>query len=735
MKATTILYILVLLFCLTTVSAQQGINYKAMINDNDGSTLANTAVTIRFTILENGATAVYQESHDTGTDANGILIVNIGEGSVLSGDFNTINWGVNLHFLKTEIDKGEGFIDMGTTEFKSVPYALHAQTVEKDFNFIITGISDVSINKRDSVSLPVYIHWIDGEQESVALNVNNVPEGVSIEFENDSVTPNQGTSITIAVAPDTEVGIYSLSFAGKAENGKTKTYPINLKINTVLSAELEILDATTWSLENPALDLAPGATVNIFASQAALETNTPDYTAVSDENGIAQFYDIPGGEESYYFTVEKGGLSNTVNGYVIAGVFQDQQDINNSPWQSITYVGGLKYADLNGDGVITTEDTVMAQSMHIYPDEVRNLTVYIGEEDTTVQSLYIETESALADSLNVAIGDFHDFVEFSNLFDVVYTQNIAAPSSGWNDIYNHTANAESKKVNQLWFDGFTLIHFLNMITASAERLDLAYEQYQHYSATCKQIRASVYFTLLNWFGGLDGLPIYSNVGEENYPRSATTSVFNFMINDLQEANANLLGSGENTDVTQGFALAQLSLVELAEMTASNWPESYNYSNQVINSGYYSLAVPDSIYKQSSTETIYGFAKSTGSEFFAAFTVGDFVPVSRLTEMFLAAATATLEMGDLTAATGYLDQLRVRAGLPPLLGGITTKEELREEIYQQWRSEFTLEGNTFRVMKFFDKAISELGLDPMKLVLPIPLQEIINNPNITQNPGY
>ena len=130
MKTKYILQTLVILFIAFTATAQQGINYKAIISDANGDVLVNTEVTVQFTILENGTTSVYKETHNPITDANGIVIVNIGEGTPVSGDFNTIDWGSNPHFLKTEIDAGDGLTDMGTTEFNTVPYALHAKTTE-----------------------------------------------------------------------------------------------------------------------------------------------------------------------------------------------------------------------------------------------------------------------------------------------------------------------------------------------------------------------------------------------------------------------------------------------------------------------------------------------------------------------------------------------------------------------------------------------------------------------------
>ena len=154
MKTGNILRTFAMLFLAITASAQQGINYKAIISDAEGNVIANTTVTIQFTILENGTTAVYQESHSTTTDANGIVIVNIGEGTPLIGDFNTINWGGNPHYLKTAIDKGDGLTDMGTTEFKAVPYALHAKTAN------ISGQYYYADRDDDGFGNQLYPVWI-----------------------------------------------------------------------------------------------------------------------------------------------------------------------------------------------------------------------------------------------------------------------------------------------------------------------------------------------------------------------------------------------------------------------------------------------------------------------------------------------------------------------------------------------------------------------------------------------
>ncbi|MBR9758163.1 MAG: hypothetical protein GYB39_08755 [Algicola sp.] len=134
---TKILPLLALLFMLSgTATAQKGINYKALIKDNSGNVVANQNITIEFSILEGPEIGfldpVYIETHTVTTDANGIVIANIGEGNPDAGyedAYETINWGsfFGSHFLKVQIDTGSGLTDMGTTEFKAVPYALYAE--------------------------------------------------------------------------------------------------------------------------------------------------------------------------------------------------------------------------------------------------------------------------------------------------------------------------------------------------------------------------------------------------------------------------------------------------------------------------------------------------------------------------------------------------------------------------------------------------------------------------------
>lgn len=107
-----------------TVCAQNGFQYQAVVRNIDGSVIANHNINIKFSMIQNSADGeiIYSETQQVKTSSDGLLNVEIGKGNVITGDFNQINWAKGLFFIKTEIDKGDGFTNSGTQELLSVPY-------------------------------------------------------------------------------------------------------------------------------------------------------------------------------------------------------------------------------------------------------------------------------------------------------------------------------------------------------------------------------------------------------------------------------------------------------------------------------------------------------------------------------------------------------------------------------------------------------------------------------------
>ena len=126
------LCLLVILLLIATTFAQtpQAINYQGLARDNSGIVIVNHLVALRLSVLggSSNGTAIYVETHSKTTDAYGLFNLLIGQGTVVSGTFSSISWGVNSYYLKVEIDPtgGTNYQLAGVSQFASVPYAMYA---------------------------------------------------------------------------------------------------------------------------------------------------------------------------------------------------------------------------------------------------------------------------------------------------------------------------------------------------------------------------------------------------------------------------------------------------------------------------------------------------------------------------------------------------------------------------------------------------------------------------------
>jgi hypothetical protein len=109
-------------------------SYQAVIRDASNTLVTNTAVGMQISILQSTSTgtAVYVETQTPPTNANGLVSIEIGAGTVVSGTFSAIDWSAGPYFIKTETDPagGTNFTITGTSQLLSVPYALYAKTAE-----------------------------------------------------------------------------------------------------------------------------------------------------------------------------------------------------------------------------------------------------------------------------------------------------------------------------------------------------------------------------------------------------------------------------------------------------------------------------------------------------------------------------------------------------------------------------------------------------------------------------
>jgi hypothetical protein len=127
-KLISILFLLLYLSHTSWAQSPQAFKYQAVARDANADVLASSSLSVRVGIHDqtSSGTLVYQESFSVTTNAFGLFNIEIGTGTVISGAFTSIDWATNDKHMEVEIDFGNGYVSMGTSQLLSVPYALHA---------------------------------------------------------------------------------------------------------------------------------------------------------------------------------------------------------------------------------------------------------------------------------------------------------------------------------------------------------------------------------------------------------------------------------------------------------------------------------------------------------------------------------------------------------------------------------------------------------------------------------
>lgn len=110
------------------------LNYQGVARNSVGNVLVNKNITLRLTIRDGSAAGptVYAETRPVTTNPFGLFNVQLGSPGATSvtGSIPAVPWGVGLKYIQVEIDPngGSSFINIGTAQLASVPYALYAST-------------------------------------------------------------------------------------------------------------------------------------------------------------------------------------------------------------------------------------------------------------------------------------------------------------------------------------------------------------------------------------------------------------------------------------------------------------------------------------------------------------------------------------------------------------------------------------------------------------------------------
>ena len=237
---------LLALFITITFFAQapQKISYQAVLRNSSNALITNTTVGMRISILQGSATgtSVYVETQTPTTNSNGLVSIEIGAGTPVSGDFFAINWATNSFFIKTETapSGGTNYTITGTSQLLSVPYALYAKSSGSNLqqavdagNTVVKTLTDTAPNTVVLTStggttanviyrgLSSVINGTNGYQRGLqgqSSGVNPQRNFGVVGFGSNATELNNGVLGTATSTGGDNYGIWGVS--GNALNGK-----------------------------------------------------------------------------------------------------------------------------------------------------------------------------------------------------------------------------------------------------------------------------------------------------------------------------------------------------------------------------------------------------------------------------------------------------------------------------------------------------------------------------------
>ena len=218
----TKLYLIIVGLLLTVsvfAQAPQKMSYQAVIRNNSNALITSTPIGMQISILQSSSTgtAVYVETQTPSTNSNGLVSLEIGTGTIITGTFSGINWATGPYFIKTETDPtgGTAYTIAGTNELMSVPYALFSangtagstgaagpniitvSTTTTQTGLLTGNGANVSAVPATTASIAASAdkNYVTNAQQTVLGNTSNTNTG-----DQTTITGNAGTATALATA-------------------------------------------------------------------------------------------------------------------------------------------------------------------------------------------------------------------------------------------------------------------------------------------------------------------------------------------------------------------------------------------------------------------------------------------------------------------------------------------------------------------------------------------------------
>jgi len=289
--------------------APDGIQFQALATDANGHPAAGRVIYVKNAIIAKTATGtiVYSETFKVTASSAGIFTIVLGKGTYAGGvsSIANIDWANGPFFLNLKIaveptvptsswNVNNEYVDMGTSQFWSVPYALYAGNVKgADTKLNISDTAAMlkpyftAINLKANIESPTFTGTVKGITKAMvglsnADNTSDIDKPISTATQAALDLKANATDVTTALNLKANTADVNTALALKA-NAADVTTSLALKANaadvtTSLALKANATDVTTaLALKANAADVTTALDLKVDkVTGKALSTN--DYT-------------------------------------------------------------------------------------------------------------------------------------------------------------------------------------------------------------------------------------------------------------------------------------------------------------------------------------------------------------------------------------------------------------------------------------------------------------------------
>ena len=318
--------LLVALAFMSSFATAQTFNYQAAARDAGGDLITGGNLGVQVRILSGSDTgpAVFAETWNVTTNANGVFDLAIGNGTNVSGDLLTLDWGNTDYFLEIAIDEDGGIIYqvVGASELRVVPVAMTSLQFEEQVG--TTNVIQLASTVVGNTAVISNLNNSDANQEIRIIVLEGQNLDARLTIAESSIAQNTADIAAAELAAVTTANAYS-DAQDVIQTGDLQTFATDADTAQTTALQGEIATAQAAAEATASADATAKVLVETNRATAAEAVNagniTTNATAIGVIEGMSGDATLTAGD--LQLEADSVGANELANNAVDAGALQD----------------------------------------------------------------------------------------------------------------------------------------------------------------------------------------------------------------------------------------------------------------------------------------------------------------------------------------------------------------------------------------------------------------------------